>query len=97
MTSRTPELKQVVRWTFKRESEMLTCVVHGLSRTFRVSLVPHSRGGRSAVRSCRSLQAALRAHAGIAAALRDEGWDVISYTHTPPSPETRPRAVANAA
>ena len=97
MTSRTAELKQVVRWTFKRESELLTCVVHGLPRTFRVSLIPHGTRGNSTVRSCQSLHAALRAHADIAAALRDQGWNVVSYTNTPLAPESRPVAVAHAA
>ena len=97
MTNRAVDIQQVVRWTFKRESDLLTCVVHGLPRAFRVSLIPHGPGGSSAVHSCQSLHAALRAHADIAASLRDQGWNVESYTGTPLTPESRPRAVAQAA
>jgi len=97
MTSRTAELHQVVRWTFQRGSEMLTCVVHGLPRTFRVSLIPHGPGQISSVQSCPSLFAALSRHADIAAALRDQGWDVVSYTNTPLTPESVPLALALAA
>jgi hypothetical protein len=97
MTNRTAELQQVVRWTFQRENEMLTCVVHGLPRTFRVSLIPHGPGRTSSVQSCPSLSAALSRHADIAAALRDQGWDVVGYTNTPLTPESRPGTVAYAA
>jgi hypothetical protein len=107
MTSRTVELQQVVRWTFKRGSDVLTCVVHGLPRAFRVSLIPHGpknaapgRTGRaqiSTVQSCPTLSAALRRHADIAAALRDQGWTVVSYTNSPLTPDTLPAAVVQAA
>ena len=97
MTSRTTELQQVVRWTFQRGSDVLTCVVHALPSAFRVSLIPYGRGQTSSVHSCASLSAALTRHADIAATLRDQGWDVVSYTNTPLRPESRPQAVANAA
>jgi len=97
MTSRTAELQQVLRWTFQRGSDLLTCVVHGLPRAFRVSLIPHGPGGTSAVQSCPSLYSALQTHADIAAALRDQGWDVVSYTNTPLTPNSRPIRAAHAA
>jgi hypothetical protein len=76
---------------------MLTCVVHGLPRAFRVSLIPHGPGQISSVQSCPSLFAALSRHADIAAALRDQGWDVVCYTNTPLTPESRPVDVSYAA
>ena len=97
MTSRTAELQQVLRWTFQRGSDLLTCVVHGLPSAFRVSLIPHGPGQTSSVQSCPSLSAALSRHAAIAAALRDQGWDVVSYTNTPLTPESRPVVFAQAA
>ena len=97
MTSRTAELQQVLRWTFQRGSDLLTCVVHGVPCAFRVSLIPHGSGQNSSVESCPSLSVALSRHADIAATLRDQGWDVVGYTNTPLTPESRPVAFADAA
>ena len=80
-----------------RGSDLLTCVVHGIPCAFQVSLIPHGRGQASSVQSCPSLSAALKRHADIAAALRDQGWDVVSYTNTPLTPESVPLALALAA
>ena len=87
---------------FRRGSDVLTCVVHSLPRAFRVSLIPHAPTGRgrgqiSTVQSCPSLFAALQQHADIAAALRDQGWTVVSYTNSPLTPDTRPASIVNAA
>jgi hypothetical protein len=107
MTSRTAKFQQVVRWTFTRGTDVITCAVHTLPSAFRVSLIPHGprktgpgaigRGQVSTVQSCASLSAALRQHADIAAALRDQGWTVASYTNSPLTPDSRPAAVAHAA
>lgn len=88
MKRRDPQT--VLRWTFSRGKELLTCVVHRRSGAFRVSLVPHAVHGLSAVHTSPSIFGALQRHAAIAARLRQEGWDVVSYSGaTPRTPEFR--------
>ncbi len=89
-----PEPQSVLRWTFRRGQEFLTCVVHRQARAMRVSLVPHGERHESAVHSVPTLFAALQRHAAIAAGLREEGWTVVSYSGNPLTPESRPRSVA---
>ena len=91
MRTRAGETQALVRWTFNRGNELLTCQVHrqrgGL---YRLSLIPHAPKGLSAVESFGHLVSALHRHAAIARELRQQGWTVVSYGSTPKTPTFRP-------
>ena len=77
----------MLRWTFRRGDELLTCQIHrrrpGL---FRLSVVPHGSIGAGVLETFSSTMRALHRHAAIAADLRQAGWSVVSYggeTNTP--------------
>jgi hypothetical protein len=87
----------VVRWTFLRGNELLTCQIHRLSRgRFRLSLIPFTAKGPSAVEHFASIFTALQRHAELAASLRQAGWVVVAYSEVPrtPSTHTRPDVIA---
>jgi hypothetical protein len=87
MRTRRDESKSVVRWTFGRENELLTCQVHRQrGGRYRLSLIPRAVKGLSAVESFTHLVSALHRHAAIAAQLREDGWTVVSYGATPRTP-----------
>jgi hypothetical protein len=91
MRARAEKTQSVVRWTFQRGSELLTCQVHrqrgGL---YRLSLIPHAPRGMSGVETFGHLVSALHRHAAIAKELRQQGWIVVSYGTTPRTPTFRP-------
>ena len=96
MRMRRHEPQYLLRWTFLRGNELLTCQLHrrrgGL---YRLSLIPHSGNGRSTVEAFASTLPALHRHAEIAAELRQAGWTVVSYGgQTPKTPISRPAALA---
>jgi hypothetical protein len=85
----------VVRWTFLRGNDLLTCQIHRQSGgRFRLSLVPFSPKGMSGVQNFGSIFSALQRHAAIAADLRQAGWQVVAYSDQPqtPVPHTLPLA-----
>jgi hypothetical protein len=90
MRTRADETQSVVRWTFHRGNELLTCQVHRQrSGLYRLSLIPHAPKGLSAVETFGHLVSALHRHAAIAKELRQQGWVVVSYGTTPQTPTYR--------
>ena len=97
MRLRRHESACVVRWTFLRGNDLLTCQIHRQANGhFRLSLVPFSPKGRSGVQSFGSIFSALQRHAAIAADLRQAGWTVVAYSEQPQTPTTQalPDAIA---
>src|SRR5687768_3901655 len=97
MRTRRDETQCVVRWTFLRGNELLTCQIHRQpGRRFRLSLVPFTAKGSSAVETFGSIFGALQRHADLAVALRQAGWTVVAYSDTPRTPtyRTLPDSVA---
>jgi len=91
------ESECVVRWTFNRGNDLLTCQIHRQANGgFRLSIVPYSPKGMSAVQNFGSIFSALQRHAAIAAELRQAGWTVVAYSETPQTPTTQslPDAIA---
>jgi hypothetical protein len=98
MRTRAEDAQALVRWTFCRGNEWVTCQVHrqrgGL---YRLALIPRAPGGMSAVETFGQLVSALHRHASIARDLRQQGWVVVSYGTTPRTPTFRPALDAAAA
>ena len=97
MRTRRDETQCVVRWTFLRGNDLLTCQIHRQSSGgFRLSLVPFSPKGMSGIQTFSSIFSALQRHAAIAAELRQAGWMVVAYSETPQTPTTHtlPDAIA---
>jgi hypothetical protein len=79
MTDVTPAAT-IVQWTFQFGDDRLTCSVEGSRSSYRVLVVPNGHADAAVVETFDSSAAALQHHAELAAALRDRGWAVISYT-----------------
>jgi len=81
----------VVRWTFTRDHDVLTCQVHRHGSQYRLSLIPRAPKGLSGLETFATIFGALQRHAAVAAQLREEGWTVVAYsTETPTTPTYRP-------
>jgi hypothetical protein len=78
MTDATPAT--IVHWTFQFGDDRLTCSVEGHRLSYRLLIVPNGHADAAIVEAFDSSAAALQRHAAVAAALRDRGWAVISYT-----------------
>ena len=90
MRLRSNESQCVVRWTFLRGNDLLTCQIHRQAgRGFRLSIVPYSPKGMSGVQNFGSIFSALQRHAAIAAELRQAGWTVVAYSDQPQTPITQ--------
>ena len=80
MRIRRNDPQYLLRWTFLRGNELLTCQIHRRrSGLYRLSLIPHSTNGMSAVETFPTTMRALHRHAALAAELRQDGWTVVSY------------------
>jgi len=81
--------RRLLRWTFRRGNNILTCVIdrarngHG----YQLAIVPQtpSQSGRIEVFSS-AFEVLLR-HARIARELRDLGWTLVAYTESPRTPQ----------
>ena len=94
---RRDETQCVLRWTFLRGNQLLTCQIHRQPHgRFRLSLIPFGAKGASAVENFASIFTALQRHADLAAGLRQAGWDVVAYSEVPrtPASHTQPDTVA---
>lgn len=91
MRKRGTETQYLLRWTFLRGNELLTCQIQRRrSGLYRLSLIPHSGAGQRTIAHFPSTMRALHGHATVAAELRQAGWTVASYGgQTPPSPGYR--------
>jgi hypothetical protein len=69
----------MLRWVFRRNTQMLTCEVDAASRRWDVCLVPHWDVGGSVVERFETPLSALERHAEIARQLRAAGWAVVAY------------------
>jgi len=74
--------QRLLCWIFQRGRHAITCQVdrQGHRATYMVSVVPHWDLRRAAVATFASVAAALRHHAEMAEALREQGWTLASYT-----------------
>ena len=79
MTDLTPAAT-IVQWTFQFGDDRLTCSVEGSRSSYRLLVIPNGQTDAAVVEAFDSSAAALQRHAELAAALRDRGWAVISYT-----------------
>ena len=87
MRTRRDESKSVVRWTFRRGNDVLTCQVHRQrSGRYRLSIIPYAPQGLSGIETFSHMVSALHRHAAIAARLRQDGWTVVSYGAAPRTP-----------
>jgi hypothetical protein len=75
----------MLRWIFRRGTEVLTCQLEGDTTTanYELWVVPHSNVASAVVETYDAAAHALRRHAEVAARLRESGWSVTSYAGDP--------------
>ena len=83
---RQGHMSSIIRWEFTRGSQRISCQVdrhaeRGAGAPFAVALVPSSNRTRPTIQAFEAVAPALRRHAMLAAALRDTGWKLVSYTN----------------
>ena len=73
----------VVRWTFQRDEQFLTCRVDrdADGSLFIAAVVPHDHPQLAAVVTFKTGMSAMHYHAGTAARLRQLGWKLVGYTN----------------
>jgi len=81
----------MLRWTFQRGSQVVTCRVDREASTpgYTLALIPHRNFEAMIVETFESGVRALQRHACIAARLRQLGWTVIAYTGGTAFPKSR--------
>jgi hypothetical protein len=82
----------MLRWTFRRGNEFLTCVIDrsrgGLG--YQLAVVPQALSDRARIEMFGTAFAVLLRHAAIARELRDLGWTLVAYTDSPHTPQQHP-------
>jgi hypothetical protein len=82
----------MLRWTFRRGNEFLTCAIdrtHG-GRGYQLAVVPQAASDTARIETFGTAFAVLLRHATIASELRDLGWTLIAYTDLPHTPQQHP-------
>ena len=75
--------RDFLRWQFRQGQRLLTCGIAKTDATgYSVVTVPHHNVRKGTVEIYKDLVSALQRHASIAAQLRENGWQLASYTTT---------------
>jgi hypothetical protein len=96
-TTVAPQAPQrLLVWTFRRETEFLTCELLCTSdHQYAVIVTPHS-SGTVIVEELSNGVSAFHRHAALALQLRQQGWSVFAYVPMPsprtPAPQQYPLA-----
>jgi hypothetical protein len=86
--------RRLLRWTFRRGNDLLTCVIDRARNGYgyQLAIVPErsSRAARTTIETFRSAFEVLLRHAAIATELRELGWTLVAYTDSPLTPDQQP-------
>ena len=86
--------RRLLRWTFRRGNELLTCVIDRARSGYgyQLAIVPQrsSHHARTSIETFRSAFDVLLRHAAIANELRELGWTLVAYTNSPLTPDQQP-------
>jgi hypothetical protein len=86
--------RRLLRWTFRRGNDLLTCVIDRArcGYGYQLAIVPErsSRCARTSIETFRSAFDVLLRHAAVARELRDLGWTLVAYTDSPLTPNQHP-------
>ena len=86
--------RRLLRWTFRRGNDLLTCVIDRARSGFgyQLAIVPErsSQRVRTVIETFRSAFDVLLRHAEIARDLRESGWTLVAYTDSPLTPDQQP-------
>jgi hypothetical protein len=82
----------MLRWTFRRRNEFLTCVIDRArsGRGYQLAIVPQASSNAGRIEVFPSAFDVLLRHASIATELRDLGWTLVAYTDSPHTPHQHP-------
>jgi hypothetical protein len=83
----------MLRWTFRRGNDFLTCVIDRArsGRGYQLAVVPQASSDAAArIEVFPSAFSVLLRHASIASELRDLGWTLVAYTDSPHTPHQHP-------
>jgi hypothetical protein len=82
----------MLRWTFRRGNEFLTCVIDRArtGRGYQLAVVPQTTSDAARIEVFRSAFDVLLRHASIASELRELGWTLVAYTDSPHTPHQHP-------
>ena len=82
----------MLRWTFRRGNDFLTCVIDcaRAGRGFQLAVVPQTSPEAGRIELFRSAFDVLLRHAAIVNDLRDSGWTLVAYTDSPLTPDQQP-------
>ncbi len=82
----------MLRWTFRRGNEFLTCVIDRTrsGRGYQLAVVPEAPAQPARIEMFSTTFEALLRHASIAQELRDLGWTLVAYTDSPRTPQQQP-------
>jgi hypothetical protein len=86
--------QRLLRWTFRRGNDLLTCVIDRArcGYGYQLALVPQrsSDYAKTSIETFRSAFDVLLRHAAIASELRELGWTLVAYTNSPLTPDQHP-------
>ena len=86
--------RRLLRWTFRRGNELLTCVIDRArcGYGYQLAIVPQrsSRPSGPSIETFRSAFEVLLRHAALASELREMGWTLVAYTNSPLTPNQHP-------
>ena len=85
--------RRMLRWTFRRGNEFLTCVIDRAlgGNGYQLAVVPQTSSTRARIEVFGSAFDVLLRHASIATDLRDNGWTLVAYTDSSPlTPQQHP-------
>jgi hypothetical protein len=86
--------RRLLRWTFRRGNELVTCVIDRARSGYgyQLALVPQRSPHRThaTIETFRSAFEVLLRHAAIASELRELGWTLVAYTNSPLTPDQQP-------
>jgi hypothetical protein len=82
----------MLRWTFRRGTEVLTCVIDRAraGRGYQLAVVPQTPSDAARIEVFGTAFDVLLRHASIASELRDLGWTLVAYTDLPHTPYQHP-------
>jgi len=86
--------RRLLRWTFRRGNDLLTCVIDRARSGFgyQLAIVPErsSHSARTVIETFRSAFDVLLRHASLVRELRESGWTLVAYTDSPLTPDHQP-------
>lgn len=96
-TAITPQPPQrLLAWTFRRETQLLTCELLCTSDHQYAVIVTPPVDGAAIVEEMSNGVSAFHRHAALALQLRQQGWNVVAYAPIPsprtPAPQVHPLA-----